>query len=582
MTFNEVVVLIMFVPVYLQAHFNLSRMQAQFMFALLKRIVLFILGTKEDAKKEIQDQITSLPEDVRQLAYILEMDSEFQSYICCENCFALYDPKSYLPLSAPFDYSIRRPLPRAPQPPEGKEYGQLPEVPTMEWHIYQRTWNIPNGFLCSFTSTPDSDPCNHPLVKSITAQSKSGTAPVPRVSFTYRSIIHFLKDIASLPGITAHLTAKLREVDTMSIDSEAVTDIMESASIKQLKMPDGSPFAVQTPHELRLCLALFIDWFNAHGNTLRGGTHSTGGIYIVILNLSPDLRFQRKYLYHLFIPGPKEPSTEQLNNLLRPLINDLQVLYNNGFAMKNGQYQSFRAMLAVIVADQLAARKISGFSAVNHEWFCPFCRLPLRHHKTDFDVPNWPAMVSQADHLQIAKAWRDAPSKNARDAIFQRWGFRYTELIRLTYFNIMEQVVIEPFHAILTNVAQPHCREIIGEIHEIQDIEQFFDEEQSADSDSDVSIMIQDDEETDLVMQKGLAILRRQSLDEGALNQLFKLKVDILLRLCHRCKIPMWAIKHRGKSPTKQGMVVALGEWVSCSLSRVKSNVSIGCNDALS
>jgi hypothetical protein len=372
-----------------------------------------------------------------------------------------------------------------------------------------------------------------------------------------------------------HLSAMLPDPNTMNLDSEVVDDIMASSSIRQLKMPDGSSFAVRLPNELRLCLGLFIDWYNGRANSLRGGIHSTGGIYIVILNLPPALRFQKKYMYYLFIPGPIEPSTHQLNNLLRPLINDLHTLYTYGLPLVRDGYVLCRAMLAVIIADQLAARRIAGFSAVNHHWFCPLCRLPLEACKTNLDILQWPSGISQEDHRQIMKAWRDAPSKAAQDAIFQRWGFRYSELSHLTYFNMMEQIVIEPFHAILANVAQPHCRETIGEIRGLPDDEKPLiaqqletddevgtEDDSNSDSDSAMSAMSEDDFDTDQMMQKGIAILRRQSLNFVALDQLFKLKVNVLARLCQRCKIFQWSLKHHGNRPTKHGMVIALGEWV--------------------
>lgn len=60
---------------------------------------------------------------------------------------------------------------------------------------------------------------------------------------------------------------------------------------------------------------------------LNGRPHSTGPIYLTINNLPCDERFlQINTICVAITPGPKEPTVEQLNNLLEPVQHDVQQL----------------------------------------------------------------------------------------------------------------------------------------------------------------------------------------------------------------------------------------------------------------
>lgn len=55
--------------------------------------------------------------------------------------------------------------------------------------------------------------------------------------------------------------------------------------------------------------------------------HSAGGIYGVFNDLHRSVRFLPQNVWACTIPGPKEPSLEQLNHILAPLKDDLMSLY---------------------------------------------------------------------------------------------------------------------------------------------------------------------------------------------------------------------------------------------------------------
>jgi hypothetical protein len=63
--------------------------------------------------------------------------------------------------------------------------------------------------------------------------------------------------------------------------------------------------------------------------------HSSGAVYICFNNLHRSVRYLTKNIcLAMTIPGPHEPSLEQLNNVLDPLVESLKNLYAgmNSFA----------------------------------------------------------------------------------------------------------------------------------------------------------------------------------------------------------------------------------------------------------
>jgi hypothetical protein len=61
---------------------------------------------------------------------------------------------------------------------------------------------------------------------------------------------------------------------------------------------------------------------------MKGCIHSSGGVYITILNLPREIRYlEGNTLFPLAIPGPHEPSLEQLNECMDPVASDLLDLY---------------------------------------------------------------------------------------------------------------------------------------------------------------------------------------------------------------------------------------------------------------
>ncbi|KAK7025800.1 hypothetical protein R3P38DRAFT_3316414 [Favolaschia claudopus] len=79
-----------------------------------------------------------------------------------------------------------------------------------------------------------------------------------------------------------------------------------------------------------LILQINIDWFQA----VKGGNHSTGAMYATVGNTPRSSRCLREETMLLIIfPGPREPTQEQFNNVMRICVKHFKSMYN-GFHLE--------------------------------------------------------------------------------------------------------------------------------------------------------------------------------------------------------------------------------------------------------
>jgi hypothetical protein len=112
------------------------------------------------------------------------------------------------------------------------------------------------------------------------------------------------------------------ECGTRLNDKYQLWDIKDGTGITEIAGPDGKPFMDGLQRsDLRLAWSLSVDWFNPHRNNSVGKTKSVGSIAMVLLNLPPSLQYKAENLYIVgIIPGPREPSLDEINYFLRPLV----------------------------------------------------------------------------------------------------------------------------------------------------------------------------------------------------------------------------------------------------------------------
>jgi hypothetical protein len=99
---------------------------------------------------------------------------------------------------------------------------------------------------------------------------------------------------------------------------------------------------------------------------MNNSTHSTWPIMLTILNIPPWLCNKRKYIMmSVLIPGPHQPGND-IDTYSIPLVEDLNVLWNNNgvelWDEHKREYFKLQVILFMIVSDSSATHNLSGQS----------------------------------------------------------------------------------------------------------------------------------------------------------------------------------------------------------------------------
>ncbi|KZT31806.1 hypothetical protein SISSUDRAFT_956030, partial [Sistotremastrum suecicum HHB10207 ss-3] len=199
-------------------------------------------------------------------------------------------------------------------------------------------------------------------------------------------------------------------------------------------------------------------------------------ISMICLNLPHQLRYKNENMFLAgIIPGPKEPPTTGINHYLSPLIDDFLVLWDPGYQFSctaqcpNGRV--VRCAILPLICDMPGARKAGGLGALNHTKFCYMCHCSGREDLQRVDYSNW--VPRTGDEIRKASQdWKNATSKTAQDKVFAEHGVRWTELLRLPYWDSRRFIVVDAMHNLYLNLVKHHFRVVLG-----MDIQTGTDEE---------------------------------------------------------------------------------------------------------
>ncbi|KAJ3720318.1 hypothetical protein C8R42DRAFT_582858 [Lentinula raphanica] len=155
------------------------------------------------------------------------------------------------------------------------------------------------------------------------------------------------------------------------------------------------------------------------------------------------------------------PNEAQINHTLQKVVDQLLLFWNGVFFTRTSKYARGRtvyAALAPAVCDTEGAHSISGFASHSHKYFCVRCILPIQDIH-NLDSSTWPIRDIETHKLQ-ANLWRDAPSEAARHQIYENHGMRWSELLRLPYWNPILFTVIDSMHLCYLGLFATHVRKI--------------------------------------------------------------------------------------------------------------------------
>ncbi|KAH7918969.1 hypothetical protein BV22DRAFT_1051386 [Leucogyrophana mollusca] len=343
--------------------------------------------------------------------------------------------------------------------------------PTSESTDNQGVSNIPE--FCTFQETPSSLPCETRLLDG------GGPSAKPLCRYMYQPLQSWLGRLLSRPGIEQSMCTRLGDVRPQMYDT------WDGEVFRQFKGPDGKPyFQVSSgASELRLVFSMFIDWFSPWGSKKNGPHTSVGGIYMVCHNLPVHLRYRIENVYIAgIIPGPKEPQLHHLNHLLRPLVDDLLQLWSPGVFLTRTALHNFGCLMKSDIAN--------------------------------FDISSWKRRTWE-EHKALAIEWRDAASAALRESLFDRHGIRYSELLRLPYWDPTKFSVVESMHNLFLGELQHHCRNILGMDAESLDPTQ-------------ARIQPHNAEEQQKFLNEGISAIQR-----GSFSALEKLRRGYIVALAH-------------------------------------------------
>ncbi|KEP45885.1 transposase family tnp2 protein, partial [Rhizoctonia solani 123E] len=191
-------------------------------------------------------------------------------------------------------------------------------------------------------------------------------------------------------------------------------------------------------------------------------SYSVGAISLCIGNLPPHLRNlpENKILVGV-TPGPHEPNVDTINNFLRPMVDELLELWNDGMNIKSECKYMLTILchvaLVACACDSPAARKLGGFGGTGSTYPCTACWCSHRELH-EFDHGTF-SRRTRKEHKRAARVYRNLPNKSQKQKhISTKYekgkpaGYRDSVLLRLPYWDATKMVVVDPMHCLFLGI----------------------------------------------------------------------------------------------------------------------------------
>ena len=281
-------------------------------------------------------------------------------------------------------------------------------------------------------------PCNISLLKSIKTSSEKRIS-LPLKVFCNQSLVQSIKQLVLQPG----MLDLLNQWKARSISCGVMADIYDGSVWKSFLTVNGKEFLLS---RYGFGLLINVDWFQPYKHVQC----SVGAIYIAILNFPRHLRYRRENMILIgVIPGPHEPSLH-INSFIEPLVKELLKLWK-GIEMRTMEgTQVVRAVLLCNSSDIPETRKVGGFVGHGASKGCSRCLKSFacasfsdKPNYSGFNYSAWPKR-SLEQHQIKGMDWKHAKTQVERHKIERESGFRFTELLRLSYFDSSRFSVIDP------------------------------------------------------------------------------------------------------------------------------------------
>ncbi|KAI7944112.1 hypothetical protein MJO28_011640 [Puccinia striiformis f. sp. tritici] len=310
----------------------------------------------------------------------------------------------------------------------------------------------------SVEETEDSFEDTDELVCGAILFKKSGSTRKPIRKFATQDLVAWLARLFCRENIEEALEQTARKSQSAYDDSLEMLDIHDSPVWQDFCGADGKQF---TANSGNVTFSMFTDGINPHGNRVGGKHISVTFIIMVCLSLPVALRYRPENIFLVGIaPGPREPSLEQTNFILKPVVDQLRMCWSPGvYLSKTLQRPKGRLVSAALLpffADLPALRRSLGFASHSAKRMCSSCLLP-KSEINNIDPKTWPLRTLE-EHRTWAKKSQEAKSIDERLEILDDHGVRYLILLELPYWNIVDYHVVDSMHNLLLGLPKWHCQ----------------------------------------------------------------------------------------------------------------------------
>ncbi|KAI0676009.1 hypothetical protein C8Q78DRAFT_1150337 [Trametes maxima] len=249
--------------------------------------------------------------------------------------------------------------------------------------------------------------CDTPLFKDTRSSSRwyQRGLRVPLIKYPYLSLSEQIEHLLQVQG----MEELLERWRTKSRKPGVYRDIFDGSVAQNLLAPDGHPFFKKpeesdSSNELRIGLQWAVDWFSYLQSNIAP-SHSSCPTSFAICNLPPEFRYRTaNLLLTSILPGPKEQSPDELQRFIRPI-----------------------------------------------DWIKQSDKADPNAFKEGVFPPR-----SNVEHRRLGARYAALSNQSQRDKFVKNYATRYTELSRLPYFDIVEQVVVDPMHNLFLGLVKTH------------------------------------------------------------------------------------------------------------------------------
>lgn len=344
--------------------------------------------------------------------------------------------------------------------------------------IFEHDSPIPTyPIYCSHREYRDGKRCKERLLRPHIIKGIEIHVPIKKyVSFDFKD---WVGSLLSRPGFEAQMDSAWDVTSRPQSPTDNMRDIFDGELLRNFKGPDRKHFRLGGD-EGRYAFSLSADFFNPLTNKQAGKKKSVGIISVVCLNIPPGLRYKPENMFLAgVVPGPKEPPLTTFNHYLTPLVDAFLEFWKPGVRFtRTFNFPLGRLVLCalvVVVCDLLAARKVSGFAAVSHTHFCSICHCTRKkegYGDVNYDEWEW---RTHDECRESADQFRNATNPKERQAIFDRSGLRWSELLRLPYFDPVRFIVVDAMHNLFLGLVKEHLEGILGVCLEKEDDERVLE-----------------------------------------------------------------------------------------------------------